>query len=317
MKSRLLRHRISLCLCLALGLGSPAIASPIDFAAIAGGHDPLLIPVVVFGDHGRETIAQFAATQRLNPAAVRRRHAASGIVQCGDAHGAGQLTLADNVITTAAHVFFDETGARRAKTCVFELMLGDGREIHVPIDSSSIVAGSRNPYAVAVVDDWAVAKLKHRIDGPRPYRIADHIGLGPVEFAARGHVDWGDARRLSLQKCRLRRLLARGAEGTREFAFDCDTADGASGGAVLSGETSDKLMAVLVGYRSISPNSALPFSNEHYNFVVSVEGAFRAAAEKAAAPAAVSLATAASVKSSADQVPPVAQESRSAHEPAP
>jgi hypothetical protein len=132
-----------------------------------------------------------------------------------------------------------------------------------------------------------------------------------VEFAARGHVDWGDARRLSLEKCRFWKQIAQGAEGTREFSFDCETGNGASGGAVLSGEIGGELMAVLVGYRSISPDSALPFSARHYNFVVSVEGAFRDAAVKAAAPLGPNVAASAGAAVVA-RSPVVPRESRSA-----
>jgi hypothetical protein len=298
-------------LCLGLGLAGPALASPTLVASLPGLHGLELTPVVVFGRNSRETVAQFATAEGLKAADVRDRHAASGIVQCGDAHGAGQLTLADNVVTTAAHVLFDEAGAPRAETCVFKLVLGDGREIHVPIDSSTIVAGSRDPYAVDAVHDWAIVKLKKPIDGPQPYRIADHVGLGPVEFVARGHVDWGNSRQLSLEKCQFRKQLAEGAEGTREFSFDCETGNGASGGAVLSGEVGGELMAVLVGYRSISPSSALPFSGQHYNFVVSVEGAFRDAARKAAAPP-DTLTASAGVKTASSPLPALAQDARSA-----
>jgi hypothetical protein len=279
---------------------------------VGGGFGLPVTPVVVFGRDSRETIDQFAAAEGLKAADVRARHAASGILACGEAHGAGQLTLADNVITTAAHVLFDESGAPRAKVCVFKLTLTDGREIRVPIDSSTIVAGSTDPYAVDAVHDWAVVKLKQPVDGPQPYRIADHVNLGAVEFAARGHVDWGDAKQLSLEKCKLWKQLAQSAEGTREFSFDCETGNGASGGAVLSGEVGGALEAVLVGYRSIAPDSALPFSGKHYNFVVSLEGAFRQAAEKAAAPMTASLAPVAKAPASASVPSPAAgQEQRS------
>ena len=164
-------RRLSLLACLCLGVvgavGEGA-ASPMQVSPVGGGFDLPVTPVVVFGKNSRETIDQFATAEGLKTADVRARHAASGIVACGEAHGAGQLTLADDVITTAAHVLFDESGAPRAKVCVFKLTLADGREIRVPIDSSTIVAGSTDPYAIDAVHDWAVAKLKQPVDGPQP-----------------------------------------------------------------------------------------------------------------------------------------------------
>ena len=41
-------------------------------------------------------------------------------------------------------------------------------------------------------------------------------------------------------------------------------------------------MAIFVGYRSVAPDQALPFSPTHYNFAVTVEGAFRRAVERQA-----------------------------------
>ena len=108
--------------------------------------------VVVFGRDSRRTVEEFAASEKLSAPDLRRKFAASGLIECGGAHGAGQLTLTDDLITTAAHVFFDEKGAPRAKNCTFVNEV-DGHAVRTPIDLSSIVAGSRNPYAVAAVHD--------------------------------------------------------------------------------------------------------------------------------------------------------------------
>ena len=62
---------------------------------------------------------------------LRRSHAASGLIYCGETHGAGQLTLANNVVTTAAHVLFDERGALRSENCDFAIET-DGKWSHSP-----------------------------------------------------------------------------------------------------------------------------------------------------------------------------------------
>ena len=241
-----------------------------------------IIPVVVFGHDGRELPRAFALEHQLDAAEIVRSHVASGLIHCGNAHGAGQLTLTDDVVTTAAHVFFDENGLPRAKSCSFDVTI-DGRESQTPIDLSSIVAGSKSPYDAAVAHDWAVARLTRSLTGVKPYGIAADIHENePITFVARGHIDWGDAKRLSMQDCLLHDQLSTGEEGTREFSFDCDTGDGASGGAVMFDRDYSRIGAILVGWRSNQPFKAIPFSHTHYNFAVTMEGAFRQAVIAAA-----------------------------------
>ncbi len=239
-------------------------------------------PVVVFGQDARRIPQTYAEEHNLVARDVIRAHMASGLIQCGNAHGAGQLTLTDEVVTTAAHVFFDENGLPRARACSFELTV-NGAEVHVPVDLGSIVAGSTKPYDVEVTHDWAVARLTHAVTGVKPYGVATDVKENaPVTFVARGHIDWGEARKLSMQDCALHDKLSAGAEGTREFAFDCDTGDGASGGALMFDHDMMKVGAILVGWRSNRPFKAMPFSRTHYNFAVSIEGAFKQAVYDAA-----------------------------------
>ncbi|MGH6801503.1 MAG: trypsin-like peptidase domain-containing protein, partial [Methylocella sp.] len=212
-------HALAICIFF-FGISVQASAVPF-FSHILPEVTPLkAVPVVVFGKNSRRSVEEFAAEQKLNAAELRSRFAGSGVIECGDAHGAGQLTLANDLVTTAAHVFFDEKGAPRAKVCFFSIE-NHGKETKVPINLGSIIAGSTNPYAVAAVHDWAVAHLTHPVEGVTPYGLAAATRPNtPVEFVARGHIDWGDGRKLSIEKCRLHDQLSAGAEGTREFSFD-------------------------------------------------------------------------------------------------
>ncbi|VFU09837.1 trypsin-like serine protease [Methylocella tundrae] len=272
------------------GASFGASAAPFLQHAIEGDAtltaDARIEKVVVFGRNSRRTVEEFASEQKLNPVELHHKFAASGLIECGAAHGAGQLTLTDDLVTTAAHVFFDEDGAPRAKTCTFVNQV-DGKDVRTPIDLSSIIAGSRNPYAVAAVHDWAVARLTRPVNGATPYGLAGAESPNtPVEFVARGHIDWGEGRELSMEKCALHDQLSVGEEGTREFSFDCETGDGASGGAVIVGDKGDPLVgAVLVGWRSNKPFHSAPFSPTHYNFAVTIEGAFKKAVIASAAKA--------------------------------
>ena len=273
-------------------LAGLSIAAALVTPAAAGAFAPPIAPaasaflpitqVLVFGKNSRRTPEEFAAAENINVKDLKRAHAASGLVECGEAHGAGQLTVVGNVITTAAHVFYDEKGALRGANCTFAIEF-NGQPIRVPVDLTSIKAGSTNPYAFPAVHDWAVAKLTKSVSDVTPYQLSDSVqAQAPVEFVARGHIDWGDGRRMSMETCHLHDQLSAGQEGTREFAFDCETGDGASGGAVLMGDDQMQLGAILVGWRSNKPYRAVPFSATHYNFAVSIEGAFRTAVLDAA-----------------------------------
>jgi hypothetical protein len=282
------------------GLGAVAVISGLAISAQASAMPPIapiapiadrespgfvdarVTPVVVFGRNSRRGVEDFAATNKLDPKELKDRYTASGLVECGAAHGAGQLTLADDVVTTAAHVFFDERGVPRARSCTFVIESAQ-KLVKVPIDLASIVAGSKDPYAIAAVNDWAVAKLTRPIVGVVPYTLAGATKPNtPVSFVARGHIDWGDGRKLSMERCMLHDLTSVGPEGTREFSFDCETGDGASGGAVVTDDAAPAIGAILVGWRSNKPFRSAPFSRTHYNFVVTIEGAFKKAVVAAA-----------------------------------
>ncbi len=270
-----LRSKWAIGLWLAGAMLSKAVA--FDSAPVA--LPSLATPVVAFGGDGRRDPADFAKARGLDPAEVKRSVAASGLVTCGNAQGAGQLTMADDIITTAAHVFYDEGGRLRAGSDKCQFILVTGREIVMTmIDVRSIQAGSQNPYAESPARDWAVARLLQPVKGVTPYGLGRAGEGAAVRFASRGSVDWRQRADLALQQCALRQTLDTAPEGTREVAFDCDAGKGASGGALLDARGRG-LVAIFAGFRSATPNVAAPFSTEHYNFAVTVEGAFRRAIE--------------------------------------
>jgi hypothetical protein len=269
-------------LAIAVQASAMPATTPIMRLQAAPVADARVTPIVLFGKNSRREVDDFAARNRLDSKELKERYTASGLVECGMAHGAGQLTLADDVVTTAAHVFFDEHGVPRAKSCTFVLESGR-KQVKVPIDLGSIVAGSKDPYAIAAVNDWAVAKLTRPIVGVTPYTLAGAAKPNTqVSFVARGHIDWGEGRKLSMERCMLHDQLTVGPEGTREVSFDCETGDGASGGAVVTDDGAPAIGAILVGWRSNKPFRSAPFSQTHYNFVVTIEGAFKKAVVAAA-----------------------------------
>ena len=271
-----MKRRIATLCLLALGLSKGAALERPPFSGLP------LTPVVVFGDDGRASFEDYALQRRLGASALRQRYAATGIVRCGHAHGSGQLTLSDDVVTTAAHVLIDHDGHWRgdADHCAFVVQAGN-EEIATPLEVDGAILGSHNPYAESAVHDWAVVKLARPLHAATPYPLSAPQAAAPVLFVARGAIDWGEGRETSMQACQLRDGLEQGAEGTREFAFDCSTNVGASGAGLLDAE-GQGLMAIFVGYRSVAPDEARPFSATHYNFAVTVEGAFRRAVERQA-----------------------------------
>jgi hypothetical protein len=209
----------------------------------------------------------------------RSRHGASGLIRCGKATGSGQLTLASNVITTAGHVFIAPGGKLRSPSCTFEPTATPG--VSIPIDLSSIVTGSSDPMQERATLDWAVARLAATPETARPYAIGEQPeGPAPVMLYGGGN---GQAATTGVERCSTRRVTAKAPEGIRELSFDCSAAPGGSGAALLNDR--NEVVAIFVGFRSVDASRAQPFSDNHYNFAITVEGPFRRALLEMASPA--------------------------------
>lgn len=220
--------------------------------------------------------ADYARQAGLEPAGFRARYGASGLIRCGKAVGTGQVTLADNVITTAAHVFFAPGGTLRGESCTFEPAHAPGAS--VAIDMDSIVSGSPRPMEERATLDWAVARLVSAPETLVPYPVATASSMPtPVVMFGGGN---GPAARLGVERCSTRRVTATAPEGIRELAFDCSADHGGSGAALLNER--GEMIGIFVGYRSTNAAASLPFSDIHYNFAITVEGPFRRALLKAA-----------------------------------
>jgi len=193
---------------------------------------------------------------------------ATGLVRCGPATGTGQLTVRNNVITTAAHVLIDERGQRRVG-CMFEPMTGLGP---IPIDYESIQTGSAMPLSNRATKDWAVARLVAPVRGANPYAVASSLSLPSIILMCAGGNKAFAA--MGMERCNARKVIGKAADGIREIAIDCNAGPGSSGAALLSGK---KVLGIYVGYRSKHPERAQAFSDTHYNFAITVEGPFKRA----------------------------------------
>jgi hypothetical protein len=198
--------------------------------------------------------------------ATDTRTDATGLIRCGGAVGTAQLTLRNDLITTAAHVLIGDGGEPR-KGCMFQSL---ARGAAVAIDPASIRAGSRIPMSEPATRDWAVARLKQPVAGVTPYGLAA-AGIKPsgVFMIAGGNQR---AHAMGAERCNARGVLAASPDGVREFAIDCNAGAGSSGAALTSGRN---IVGIYIGYRSSDPSRAQAFSSTHYNFAITLEGSFR------------------------------------------
>jgi hypothetical protein len=223
---------------------------------------------------------EFARDAGISFEEFRARHGASGLIRCGQATGSGQLTLASNVITTAGHVFIAPGGKLRSASCTFEPTATP--RVSIPIDLSSIVTGSSDPMQERATLDWAVARLATAPESVKPYAVAEQPEApSPVLLFGGGN---GAAAAKGVERCFTRRVTAKAPEGIRELSFDCSAAPGGSGAALLNDK--NEMVAIFVGFRSLDASQARAFSDNHYNFAITVEGPFRRALLEMAAPAA-------------------------------
>lgn len=225
--------------------------------------------MVTVGGMAHRDVASAAPVLGLDREALERLVAATGLVECGGVRATGQLTGRGDQVTSTAHTFFDEAGRERG-ACTFTVRAGgELRRFTLGRVSRS---GSNRPYANAGQNDWAVARLDRSIDGIAPYRIGPPPKVGqPIMM-----VTSGVGRTLSVGLCRVRRVVG-GGDGPREIRTDCSSRNGMSGAAYLTAGPQPSLIGLHVGYRSADPAAPRAYSDTHYTFGASAEGAFRRA----------------------------------------
>ena len=198
---------------------------------------------------------------------MRGQMSATGLVRCGPATGTAQLTVRNDVITTAAHVLIDQNGKHRTG-CVFEPIMAGGGP--VAIETGSIRAGSTMPLSERATRDWAVARLVTPVKGATPY------GLGSASAAPVAVVMCAGGNKahtaMGTERCSTRRVLGTSSDGIRELAIDCTAGPGSSGAALVA---EHKIVGIYVGYRSSDPSKARAYSEQHYNFAITIDGPFR------------------------------------------
>lgn len=225
----------------------------------------------------RLTLPEFAAKTGQDPKIFEKRYAATGMVVCSGVYSTAQLTVRNDIVTTAAHAFYDTDGNPRGDlaTCHFTIMV-EGKHRSIPLDVPTLKVGSRNPYAVSPVYDWAVVRLAKPVPGAQPYGIATAGPTGTeVVMLAHRHRGWVHDGRKAIEPCTIRVESRVDQVSPREIAIDCSAGEGASGSAIMVPGKAGPMIGIYVGWRSTHPETPGPFSMTHMNFGVAVEGPFK------------------------------------------
>ena len=255
-----MRHALIVAALAALVLGAPGEAGAVTMLSDA-----------------RLTIPEFAHKTGQDVSVFEKRYASTGILACSGTYATAQLTIRHDIVTTAAHAFFDPEGRPRGdlSSCTFNIDV-DNAHHSIPIEVSSLRVGSRRPYGVSPVHDWAVVRLKQGVPDARPYSLGTpNDERIPVVMLAHRHRGWVHDGMKAIEACTLRTAHRVDYGSAREIGIDCSAGEGASGSAILLPGSNTAMIGIYVGWRSTHPDSAGPYSPNHMNFGVAVEGPFR------------------------------------------
>jgi len=194
----------------------------------ASGNVRNLHRVAIMGSDHREILGDFVRRKRLSSNVF----AAMGEINCLGFEMTAQLSGADNVLTTAAHVFFHPNCSLKPgrETCFFR---PNNSTEHFELDLTSLVHGCRPG---DFNGDWAVVKLKSSVPNVRPFEVPRsevHLSANQrITMASHVAVNFS---RNGVYPSHAQECLARAVnyQENPSVKTDCDTGGGASGSAWL------------------------------------------------------------------------------------
>ena len=199
----------------------------------------LVIPAFanIIGTDDRGTLAAAGPKLGLSAAEIARIRQVSGHVACfgaAPALASGALFLANDLVLTAAHTFFE--GGRRAEKCFFRPQAPGSDWIPLRTDAAHARFGA-DPPKPGSNNDWAVIRLARPIAGAEPFPpAATPARAGDKLIVLTAHpadMETPDPTMPVVRGCKVRRVPISTA-ATNFYRSDCDAVGGASGGMHLA-----------------------------------------------------------------------------------
>ena len=192
---------------------------------------------IIDGTDDRGTLAALGPKLGLSAEEIARVRQVSGHVACFGARPAlasGTLFLANDLVLTAAHTFF-ENGTRASK-CFFRPQAPGVDWMPLKTDAANARFGAVPPRPGSN-DDWVIVRLATPIAGATPFPPATtrpHAGDALIVLTAHpADMESLDPAMPVVTGCMVKRVpVSSGA--TNFYRSDCDAVGGASGGMHLS-----------------------------------------------------------------------------------
>ena len=192
----------------------------------------------IIGSDDRGTLAALGPQLGLSAAEIARIRQVSGHVACFEPQpvvASGALFLANDLVLTAAHTFFNADGGR-AQKCFFRAQAPGADWVPLLIDAANARFGAVPPKPGSN-NDWAVVRLATPIVGAEPFppattrpRAGDRL---IVLTAHPADMESTDPAMPVVRGCTVRRVPISTA-ATDFYRSDCDAVGGASGGMHLA-----------------------------------------------------------------------------------
>ncbi len=217
--------------------------------------------VMVIGDRDRYTDTEFAEKEGITPEKLKASTGATLKINCRGSthiyHGAANVTIRGNVITTAAHIFEGICANERQVIPPTSCQIEVNKQVYKV--KSALAQGYKCPLAQGYnsTEDWAVLELDREIPNITPYAVDFNSpeslqrGTGDVVYIGYSgdfhrqdsNGKWVNPRHIG--RCKVRHYL--GTYQEKYGASDCDAAGGGSGGPLLSPDLqSPKFMGIAV-----------------------------------------------------------------------
>ena len=215
-----------------------------------------VIKIAVVDEPDRRTEEEFANEQKKTLLGIQRRYAATGTLSCPRGKASANLTLVNDVITTAAHVFID------SKTCDQHTQIGQCKfviktgQVAQELELGALVdTGYKCPPLLPdPTRDWVVIKLKKPVKSVIPYSVtpSSHVSADSrlTAVQAQSYDFWRGTKRKryfpkSIGTCSSKKIYFGEIEESF-FSTNCDAAQGGSGGALLDDASSAPVLLGII-----------------------------------------------------------------------